>query len=338
MCESDRQNYAPMNVINSPIKTPCPFCAGRSQCVSEQDRRGGPLVTLCCESCGLIFNDPIPGDDELRDFYSDRYRIEYKGRFQPRPRQVARSFRRASALFRDHGSLVQKHRRVLDVGAGSGEFVFLAKQLGFDVTGIEPNLGYVDYCRESLGLDLLPKSIFECDFAKGSFDFIRINHVLEHLNKPMEVLALLRHWLKDDGVLFIEVPNIEEYIGTKAYSSLFHYGHIFNFNPVNLRALAASAGFAELPELVKAQENLTASFFAKSAPKDPVSLVKPENAAKIMRLLAEHRAKRRPVSRQVWKMLRRLRRRLSEHFLATTCGTPQGIGLHYAKALRRQGC
>ena len=47
-------------------------------------------------------------------------------------------------------------------------------------------------------------------FEVRSFAPTRLNHVLEHLNDPVKYLAMVETWLAPGGVLYIEVPNIEE--------------------------------------------------------------------------------------------------------------------------------
>ena len=52
---------------------------GAVEVVSTRDRHGNPLRTVLCTETGLVRNDPVPGDEELAKFYSEEYRIAYKG-------------------------------------------------------------------------------------------------------------------------------------------------------------------------------------------------------------------------------------------------------------------
>ena len=182
---------------------------GRHEVVSETDRRGRPLRTVICMDTGLVRNDPVPNDTELAQFYAEDYRISYKGAAKPRRRQILRNFRRAAIYVRTYRDLLDPTSRVLDVGAGSGEFAFLMTQLGKTVTGIEPNVGYAAYCREELGLEVRTAHLAHDLFPPGQFDLIRMNHVLEHLNNPVKYLGEIASWLAPDGLLYVEVPNIE---------------------------------------------------------------------------------------------------------------------------------
>ena len=221
---------------------------GTHEVVSETDRHGKPLRTLICMETGLVRNDPVPNDEELARFYADDYRIAYKGAAKPRRRQVVRNFRRVTTYVRMFRDVLNPATHVLDVGAGSGEFAYLMTRLGKTVKGIEPNSRYAAYCRETLGLDVQTAHLSPDLFAPGQFDLIRLNHVLEHLNDPIEYLGQIACWLTPRGLLYVEVPNIEVYCREKSRGRMFHYAHIFNFNPWTLRTCAGLAGLAEAPE------------------------------------------------------------------------------------------
>ena len=100
---------------------------GMIEVISERDRQDRPLRTVLCTETGLVRNDPVPGDEELAKFYSEEYRTTYKAAERPRRRQILRNFRRAANHVRRFRDVIEPAETVLDVGAGSGEFVFLRK-------------------------------------------------------------------------------------------------------------------------------------------------------------------------------------------------------------------
>jgi len=101
------------------------------------------------------------------------------------------------------------------------------------------------------------------EFPAGSFDVIRLNHVMEHMPDPVHSLKVLREWLSDHGVIYLEVPEIEREVAQKLRGRLFHFGHIFSFNPFTFRLAAGLAGLAEEPATQSRFENITAGFFRK---------------------------------------------------------------------------
>lgn len=244
----------------------CLLChSTQSETVSRQDRHGKSLVTKVCQGCGLVFNDPIPSDVELSKFYSEDYRMEYKGAHKPRKRQILRNFRRARDHVNQFKDIFDTVSSVLDIGAGSGEFLFSMAHAGKKAEGIEPNRQYAEYCRESLDLDVRTLELAPNLFANSQFDFIRLNHVMEHMNDPVAKLKMISGFMKDDGILFLEVPNIEHYAVTKSRGNMFHFGHIFNFNPWTLRATARLAGLVE-DERTITRCTATTGIFLKKTP------------------------------------------------------------------------
>lgn len=315
--------------------TGCPLCgSAKTSSVSSHDRHLAPLETRLCEDCGLVFNDPVPSDQELFQFYSKDYRRDYKGARLPRVRQVVRNFGRVEQYLSENWPLIQGRKRVLDAGSGSGEFVFLTDRLGFDVMGVEPNEDYSGYCREILGVKVETESLFAREFPAGSFDFIRLNHVLEHINDPVAALKTLAGWLVDDGVLYVEVPNIEVYAAEKSRGNIFHYGHIYNFNPWTLRVAAAKAGLVEAPEAAERQRDSTGVFFRKGeAALEPAN---PANARKVSDAILRHYSGVKPLSAKVGKLLKKLSARLEEQKHVAALKDHLTAGEFFAGRLRKR--
>ena len=300
--------------------------------VSERDRQGNPLRTVLCTETGLVRNDPVPGDEELARFYSEEYRTAYKAAERPRRSQILRNFRRVADHVRRFRDVLEPAGRVLDVGAGSGEFIFLMRALGKEAVGVEPNRGYSIWCREELGLDVRTTHLEPELFETGSFDLIRFNHVLEHLNDPVKYLAMARTWLAPEGVLYVEVPNIEEDCRVKSRGNLFHYGHIWNFNPWTLRAVAGLAGLEELDATRERSAGTTGVVFQAGPVLAAADLVNAENAARVRGLLARHYAGGFRQGKAV-KPLVNLAARMEEALSGLLAGTPREIGAKVARSI-----
>lgn len=274
----------------------CHLCGGAAHSVvSERDRHGKALKTVVCKGCGIITNDPIPTAEQLVAFYRDDYRKEYKGAQYPRMRQVLRNFRRLEQHFRANRDVYSTRHKALDLGSGSGEFLFVARQLGIDAIGIEPNTDYAHYSRDVLEIPVTTGTLEEARFDSGSFDLIRLSHVLEHMREPITSLKVLREWLTDDGVLTIEVPDIARDARYRMRGQLFHFGHIYNFNPVTLRHTAARAGLMEVASTVDRHAGTTTAFFQRCEPFAFADDVLKENAGLMEAVMAEHNGRTVPV-------------------------------------------
>ena len=240
--------------------TACVLCGSRSgTLVATEDRHRQPLPVTCCSGCGLTYVDPIPTQQELAQFYAERYRLEYKQATQPRLKHVYRAGRVALERLRVAALLASPPARVLDCGAGGGEFSYLLTSRGYRLTGIEPNDGYREYARREYGVDLRPGTLDDAQFADGEFDLITIFHVLEHLRDPGEGLARLARWLRPGGHLYVEVPNALTDVSSP--SNLYHRAHLYYFAPQPLIRLARKTGLqAMLVDGSPSKANLTAVF------------------------------------------------------------------------------
>ncbi len=235
-----------MEVIQAEI--PC-IISGEHEAVvaCERDRHGQPLRTVISRRSGLVYTDPRPSHESVRQFYREDYRSEYKGSRIPKMKHIYRAGR--VALSRWHG--IREHvphgAKVLDAGAGGGELMCLLRHCGHQVHGIEPNIGYAEYAREQYGLDLDVCFFEDASLEPESFDAIVLFHVLEHLENPLLEIQRLRRFLKPGGKFIIEVPNV---MYTRCFpAAKWHIGHLYNFNTVTLAAVAVQAGL----EVVKVE-------------------------------------------------------------------------------------
>ncbi len=320
------------------MSDPCPLCGGTERpLISSKDRHGKPLNTVICVGCGIVTNNPIPSDEELAEFYCRDYRTEYKGTAEPRMRQIWRNFGRVSEHILAFRDLYDGRRHCLDLGSGSGEFMYLANQLDIDCLGVEPNDGYSAYCRDKLGLNVLNQTLEESGFKPGQFDLIRLSHVLEHMRDPVRSLNVLRDWLSDDGVLYIEVPNIDQEAANKMRGKIFHYGHIFNFSPSTLRMTALMAGLEEHPLSAGRNDGEAAGFFRKAAAPSAVhDIIDKPKARHTFQALKAHNKRAMPApagGTAFGRGISTLRLRLSEVIAARKFSKPVDIAEHFAARL-----
>jgi hypothetical protein len=112
--------------------------------------------------------------------------------------------------------------------------------------------------------------------------------VLEHTEDPGFILALLRSWLKPDGTLVVEVPNVEA--TCQAPSSTFHEAHLYNFNVVSLRRLAKKHGLFETKHLISRDGGNITMFLSRMEPlfQDRYNASIPENCEWISRIVRKH--------------------------------------------------
>ena len=216
----------------------CELCRSEDLTFHEKkDAKSNSFLNIShCLNCSLIQQKDIPTDDELKIYYSHNYRQDYKSTYSPKPKYVQRAGQAAI----DRINFLEKHIKInnqvlIDIGAGGGEFVYMAQQSGFNSSGIEPNLGYSSFSKEQYGVDV--KTAMLADVEDSSADILTLFHVFEHMAKPHNVMKKLYQSIKDNGYLFIEVPNILQ--SDASPHNIYFKAHLFYYSKYTLISVAS---------------------------------------------------------------------------------------------------
>lgn len=131
--------------------------------------------------------------------------------------------------------------KLLDIGAGTGDFVRTAKKKGWYATGVEPEAKARDRAGEK-GIFLYENQ----NKVTEKYDAITLWHVLEHIPQLEEQILFLKNHLENKGVLIIAVPNYRS-------KDAQHYGsywaaydvprHLWHFSQESIRLLFEEKGF-----------------------------------------------------------------------------------------------
>jgi SAM-dependent methyltransferase len=226
--------------------------------------RGEEFRYYRCEGCGLVGQRPAPTPDQLAEFYPEDYephagaRPLSRGKLinrlaisyfyavdsVARPTLIRAVFRLLSGrIMRD---LVEPHgqNRLLDIGCGGGELMAQHYELGWHVSGIEPNSRAAALGR-SRGLEVHHGTVFDAPLDGREFDVILMSQVIEHLPDPVEALRRAARWLGAGGKIILTTPNASSlafrYFGSRWFP-LEAPRHLFLFDPDTIRLMATAAG------------------------------------------------------------------------------------------------
>lgn len=194
------------------------------------------------EALDMLLTEPQPAN--LEDYYQSENYISHSDQsksFVDKLYRVVKNYsiNKKIALL---NTLTNSKGELLDIGAGTGEFLLAAKHNSWSVTGIEPN-ALARKNANKKGIQLQPT--FE-HLSIHSFDLITLWHVLEHLPDLNEQLIKINTLLKQQGVLIIAVPNYKSYDANKYQEFWAAYDvprHLWHFSKTSIQRLFTPLGY-----------------------------------------------------------------------------------------------
>jgi len=124
-------------------------------------------------------------------------------------------------------SLQPQKGKILDIGAGTGEFLSVAKNDGWQTIGVEPS-ERAKAIAKNKGVSFVEET---SELENHSFDVISMWHVLEHVPDLDKQIKELKRLLKPTGTLIIAVPNFKSFDAQHygkfwaAYDVPIHFWH-----------------------------------------------------------------------------------------------------------------
>ena len=196
------------------------------------------------ETYGFLETRPQPKEDKLSEYYKSDDYISHTDARRNGFERVYHLVRNISLKrkLRLINTLTSEEKTLLDVGCGTGDFLKIAQENNWKVSGTEPN----EKARQIANAKT-NNAVFKIEqllqFEKQSFDIITLWHVLEHLPNLEDQLSVLKSLLKENGTLIIAVPNYKSFDAN--YYKTFWAGfdvprHLWHFDQESLQNLLAS--------------------------------------------------------------------------------------------------
>jgi len=170
---------------------------------------GESFCLLLNEEYQLLKTHPQPTLDRLGMYYEfDDYISHTDGKRTLFEKMYHFIKRRA---IKNKLRLIEQHQpvkgKILDIGAGTGDFLLEAKNKNWETVGVDPN--------EKAKSIAIKKGVHFADtiekLESNSFDVITLWHVLEHVPDVVHQVAELKRLLKPSGTLIIAVPNFKSF-------------------------------------------------------------------------------------------------------------------------------
>ena len=190
---------------------------------------GESFSLLLNEEYQILKTHPQPTLDKLGSYYEFEDYISHTDGKRTLFEKMYHFIKRKA--IRDKVSLINSYQplkgRILDIGAGTGDFLLEAKNQNWDILGIEPN-------DKAKGIAVGKGIKFDDTIEKlesNSFDVITMWHVLEHVPDVEHQVAELKRLLKPSGTIIIAVPNFKSFDAKHygkfwaAYDVPIHFWH-----------------------------------------------------------------------------------------------------------------
>ena len=184
------------------------------------------VSVVLCLTCGMVYNDRFPSN--IQEIYSNipplNLTHQEKNIFQV---EYVKPF-------------LVPEEMILDIGSGLDEFPRILRAEGWKTYELEPSI--------PLSSEFVIKKTLEDFKTDNKYCMISMREVLEHIPNPVNALKGVKDLLIDDGVVFLEVPNMERAV-TVGLENWFNLLHLCHFTPNSLSKFIYRCGY-ELIDMV----------------------------------------------------------------------------------------
>ncbi len=195
------------------------------------------IITKCL-GCGFLITSPRPDANSIGKYYLSEKYISHSG---GRKTIIDRIYFLAQILtMRWKYNLIRSYKlkgEILDYGCGTGAFLNFLQERKWEITGVEPS----ENARIKAESFLQIKVHQSLDsIIQKKFDVITLWHVLEHIHDLENSLQKIKELLKDDGMIFIAVPNYESADAQKYKEHWAAYDvprHLWHFSKTTIEKL-----------------------------------------------------------------------------------------------------
>ncbi|MCG9971414.1 class I SAM-dependent methyltransferase [Christiangramia crocea] len=207
----------------------------------------GEKFEILSHEPGILKTHPVP--DELENYYESEEYISHRDSSKSLWDKIYQGVK--SHMLSQKAKWIRseiKQGNILDVGAGTGEFLNKMNSFLWKVEGVEPN-------RIARDLAILKGLDLKSDLSlirDSKYDVISLWHVLEHIPDYEKKIDQFYDLLRENGILVIAVPNFNSY-DCKYYNHNWAAWdvprHLWHFSRAGIQQKLSEKGFLLLKEI-----------------------------------------------------------------------------------------
>jgi len=236
--------------LESERLTACNLCGGTYLArIARRDRYGLAVDSCQCQRCGLVFLNPRPSAAGYQAFYRRWYRPLIRAWSSTLGETASRTASQRAYAERLDRELLGRHlsphhRRLLDLGASSGEVALHFHQHhGMDALCVDPSPEESAAARAH-GLDAVCTTAEDFDPGARRFDLVLLCQSIDHLLDPAAVLRRIHGWLEPDGLLYVDPLDFTAMCARAGYlSGALKIDHPYYLTRTTMDLYLARVGF-----------------------------------------------------------------------------------------------
>lgn len=228
----------------------CCVCDSSEYSLYKKVEQSNNIYSLLqCNECGLVYLDRTNLNGE-RDFIKDaKLDCEKKDKEKVEYWSFPNLFEKYESVFLkffdERLKRIKANKKnietMLDIGSGYGFWMNYCETRGILTEGFDVSDEVVDYAKNKLRLNVFKMDAMKFEAGK-KYDLIMMFDILEHMEDPNRFLSKYSKFLNEDGLLYIQVPNIIGFHIPREHG----YGlpeHLWQFNFETLSKLLKNNGY-----------------------------------------------------------------------------------------------
>lgn len=230
------------------IKRCCPVCVGEeTKKVFHRDFGGMESIVpfsgydvVQCTRCGAFYADNIGETMLLMHYYEMMSKYETEA-FSVSQEALA-EYAFAIGFLRGH---IAPEQSIIDIGCGNGAMLHMLQEQGFrHLTGLEPSEKNCRSITERWGIRAVAGALGEDipPLVGETFDVVLMEGVLEHLIDVQGNVRDALAYLKKDGALYLNVPDLAAFPDCHDFYQQFSVEHVNFFSLPSMQNLMGAFG------------------------------------------------------------------------------------------------